>query len=518
MDVFWVAAAFVAGQVARLVKLPTLVGYLLTGLVLAVMGFESTDTLKVLGDFGVTLLLFTVGLHIRVQNLVRPEVLGVGGLHLLISTGWFTGVGILMGIPVSGALLLAVALGFSSTVLTARSLEARSELDAYHGRIAIGILILQDVVAVGLLAVTGAETPTLWSLALLGLVLARPVLIWLLEQSAHEEIMLLYGLLIALGIGWLFGLTGLSAKLGALVGGMLLAGHNRADDLYDQLWALKEVFLVGFFLDVGLAGLPDAQGLLTVALLLALLPLKSVLFFALLMVFRLRARTAFMASTALTAYSEFALIVGVAAVAGGLLDPSSAVMLALLVAASYALNAPLNSAAEPIYDLLDSFLTRFERADIEHPDDQPETLGHAHFLIVGMGDAGQAAYDFFKAQGERPVGLDSDPGKLAYNLKQGRRVLYGDAKDPGLWEDIDLHEIEGVVIAISTREAVVSAAQYLKENGYSGSITAMLRETGDEPHFSAVGVKTVALPVVQAGRDLAEMSLSMRSRFMDATG
>lgn len=509
MDVFWVAVAFLAGQVARMARLPTLVGYLATGLVLATLGFQSTNLLADFGDFGVTLLLFTVGLHIRIQNFIRPEVLGVGGIHLILSTLIFSGVALLLGLPTGTAILLAVALGFSSTVLTARSLEARNELDAYHGRIAIGILILQDLVAVGLLAVTGAETPTLWALALGGLVLLRPALSWLLEQSGEGEIILLFGLLIALGMGWLFELTGVSAKLGALVGGMLLAGTPKADDLYDKLWALKEVFLVGFFLDVGLAGFPDLDGLLTVGLLMLLLPIKSILFFFLLILFQLRARTAFMASIALTAYSEFALIVGVAAIDGGLIAPEVGVMLALLVAVSYALNAPLNGAANRIWERFEVPLTKLERAGTEHPDHQPDTLGSASYLVLGMGDAGSAAYDAFIEKGERPLGLDSDPGKLAKNLAQGRRVVYGDVKDPALWRDVDLAEVDGIVIAISTPEAVLSAAETLHDSGFRGAITALINDANRSAEYEQVGVLSVCSPMTEAGRELAFQNLGL---------
>ena len=253
-EAFWVGIAFVAGLAAKAVGLPTLVGYLLAGLVLAVLGISATDTLITIGDFGVIFLLFTVGLHIRIKNVLRPEVLGVGSIHLLISAGLFTAVFAALGFGGFGGFLLAVGLGFSSTVLTAKTLESRNELTALHGRIAIGILILQDIVAVALLAFTGTETPTIWAVGLLALPLLRPALIWLLQMSGREELMLLYGLMLAFGIGLLFEQVGLSNKLGALAAGILLAGHEQADELYEKLWGLKEVFLVGFFLQVGLTG------------------------------------------------------------------------------------------------------------------------------------------------------------------------------------------------------------------------------------------------------------------------
>lgn len=201
MDIVWIGVAFIAGFLAQMVKIPTIVGYLLAGLALSVIGVPDNSELIVsIGDLGVTLLLFTVGLHLRIKSIIQPEVLGVGSIHLLISGAVFGGIGLLAGWDLMASLLVGVALGFSSTVLTAKSLEARGEINAYHGRIAIGVLILQDVVAIILLAVSGGGQPSPLAIGLVGLVLLRPILIRLLVMSGSEELMLVYGLLLALGM------------------------------------------------------------------------------------------------------------------------------------------------------------------------------------------------------------------------------------------------------------------------------------------------------------------------------
>ena len=128
MDVFWIAIAFLAGLIAKGLRLPTLVGFLGAGLVLSLFGITSSDLLHELGEIGVILLLFTVGLHLRLKSLIRPEVLAVGGIHLVISTIIFSLIGLGTGLSPIIALLIAVALSFSSTVLTAKSLESRNEL------------------------------------------------------------------------------------------------------------------------------------------------------------------------------------------------------------------------------------------------------------------------------------------------------------------------------------------------------------------------------------------------------
>jgi predicted Kef-type K+ transport protein len=506
MELIWIIAAFLTGLAAKAVRMPTMVGYLLAGLALALLGVESTPLIVSVGDFGVVLLLFTVGLHINLRSLIQPQVLGVGTIHLLLSIALFTGLLLLFQLPLLVSALIAVGLGFSSTVLTAKTLDSRQELDSYHGRLAIGILILQDVVAVLLLIVSGGGTPSPWAVALFALPLARPLLVRLLYAAGREELLLIYGLLLAFGTGYLFDMVGLDAKLAALVIGMVLAGDERADELYDKLWALKEVFLVGFFLQVGLGGIPTGRSWLIIGVLLLLLPLKGTLFFALMLRFNLRARTSFLSSVALTAYSEFALIVVAGAAANGLVDPEFVVMIGLLVAISYALNAPLSRFVNPLWQRFERYLVRFER-NVPHPDHEPRSLGAADYVVLGMGRAGTAAYDYLIQQGKRPVGLDADPAQLQHQLEAGRRVIYGDANDSELWTELDLSHVKGVLMTLSNATAESNAARNLRAEQYNGFIAALLHFSEHREELQAAGVSVSFMPIAQAGRELAQACL-----------
>jgi predicted Kef-type K+ transport protein len=503
MDIIWILSAFAAGLIAKTVKMPTLVGYLLAGVILSLFGVSNSDLITAIGDMGVTLLLFTIGLHISLKSLLQKEIFGVGLIHLTGSTLLFSLVMIVVGTPVFVAVILAAALGFSSTVLTAKSLEARDELDSYHGRLSIGILILQDVVALLILILAGGSAPAPWAIALVALVLLRPIFIRIMLASGREEVLLLFGLGMALGIGWLFELVGLDGKLGALVAGMLLAGEARSDELYDKLWALKELFLVGFFLQIGLGGLPSAESWRLIGVLLLLLPVKAIAFFALFVAFRLRARTAFLSTVALSAYSEFALIVVVMAASTGLVDQEMVVTLGVLVAISYTINAPISRIANRLWARWEPFLNRFERPG-PHKDHEPLTLGLSDYVVLGMGRAGAAAYDFLASQDARPLGLDSDPERLREHLAAGRRIIYGDAKDPELWTGLDLSAVRGVMLTMNNVNAEVRAARNLRTEGYAGPISALLRYDENRQALTEAGVNLTLLPIERMGRELAE--------------
>lgn len=236
-------AAFALGLLASRLALP-LVGYLVAGFLLAGTGIRGTAFLHQIAEIGVLLLLFSVGLKLRLKDLLDPRVLLSGGLHL----GLFATLAFLY----TKNLPLAIALGFSSTVLVAKVLEDKKELTSYHGRIALGILVFQDLVAVGLLTLYGGEGVSPWAALVLLFPLLRQGVAWLLEKSGHEELLVLFGLGMALGSGELFQHVGLSPELGALFTGALLSGHAKSAELTKGLWSLKEAFLVAFFLDIGL--------------------------------------------------------------------------------------------------------------------------------------------------------------------------------------------------------------------------------------------------------------------------
>jgi predicted Kef-type K+ transport protein len=491
MIALWIACAYALGLLVKRIGLPPLVGFLAAGFLLQALGYESGEALEEIAHLGVLLLLFSVGLKVRLRNTVRPEVWATALVHLGITT-LLVGLGIhaVTGLPWLTAFILASALGFSSTVLAAKILEEKREVRAFHGRVAIGILIVQDLIAVTLVYTTEAQTPSPWALLLLALPLLRPLIGRLLVSSGHGELLIMFGMLLALVVGGLgFEAAGLSAELGALVMGAMLASHPSATELSDALWSLKEVLLVGFFLNVGMMGLPNLYAIEFALALLVLLPIKAALFFFLLLMFSLRARTSFLSSLSLASYSEFGLIFAGLAAGGGLLGPEWVVMLAITVALSFAVTAPLHRLAHAFYDRYSSTLVRFERME-KHPDDSPISLGSAEVAILGMGRLGSGAYDYLKGKGLRVVGLDSDPGEVQQQLAAGRRVTYGDAEDSSFWQRLNLEGLRAILLTLPDVEAKMFAADQLRRRGYEGLISATNVYPEEAPEIMHMGCTT----------------------------
>ncbi len=415
-------------------------------------------------------------------------------LRCTVRTSLFTPViKLAMDVDWETALLLGIALSFSSTVLAAKLLESKRELGVFHGRSAIGVLIVQDIIALIVLAIWSGKVPNAWALLLFGLPLLRPVLHKLLDIAGYDELLVLMGMLVSLVIGGMgFEAMGLSSEIGALTIGVMVSTHPRAKELSDSLWSLKEIFLVGFFLQIGLTGLPGWGEVLFAAAVGAVLALKGVLFFGLFAAFGIRSRSAFLAALSLTAYSEFGLIV-----AAGVL-PEYLVHLAIAVAVSFVISAPLNRFAHPLYDRFEARLIRFER-DTVHPDEQPKELGDAQVLVFGMGRTGTASYVHLEDLGLRVVGLDADTYKADAHREAGRNVEFADAEDADFWRTCDFSRLEAVVLAMDDIDAKVNAARNLRSAGFSGPIVSHALHEDHQALLVEAGADTTYLTMTQAG-------------------
>lgn len=504
LEAVWIGFAFSLGLLVRIVGLPPLVGYLLAGFVISATASdinlppEGPGIIHHVAHLGVLLLLFTVGLKLNVRSLGKPEVLGGSTLHFALSI-ILTLPAILLVFDTSWyqALMLSVALAFSSTVLAAKVLEGKREIRAFHGRVAIGILIMQDLLALLVMSLANGTTPSPYALLVFGLPLLRPMLYKLLDASGHEDLLILFGLLLALVVGGQgFELVGLSSELGALVFGAMLAKHPRAGELSKSLWSIKEFFLVGFFLQIGIDGLPDANAWLFAAVMSLLLPVKALLFFMLLILFKLRARSAFLTSISLTNYSEFGLIVA------SVVLPEWMIPLALTVALSFVVSAPLNRLAHPLYDRLCNRLLKFER-NIRHPDEQPVSLGNAEVLIMGMGRTGTSAYNYLKNT-RNIIAMDSDPAKVREHQKKGINIFYADAEDQVFWQGLNFGSVEAVILSMNDVEAKMIAAQKLRQAGFSGFIVSHSMHDDEAKEIIAAGADQTYLTMSEAGVGIAE--------------
>lgn len=512
----WVGSAFLFGFGCKRLNLPPMLGFLLAGFAMNFLGLTGGSlALDKIADMGIMVLLFTIGLKLDLKGLSKPEIWGGATVHALLTIFLLAmaillastlGVAHLAGLSLEQAALIGFALSFSSTVFAVKVLEEKGEMNALHGRAAIGILIMQDLMAVFFLTLSKGEFPSLWALGLPLLLFAlRPLLMHIIDHIGHGELLPLSGLFIALAVGTTsFSLVGLKPDLGALVIGMLIGSHARAQELSSSLYSLKDIFLIGFFFQIGLTAIPQLGHVLVALGLAALLLAKTFIYFLVLTRFRLRARTSLLASLNLANYSEFGLLVTAIAMKQGWLGPDWLIIVALALSFSFLLAAPLNSKANRLYDLFARQLQRFE-TKTRHPGDISLDLGQADTLIFGMGPFGTMAYDTIQERmGDRVLAVDYNRETVRHHSAAGRNVIWGDATDYDFWRKIDLGQVKIIMLTMSNHQANLLTLREIHSAGFQGPVTATARFEDQRLELEEAGATAAYNIFSEAGAGYAD--------------
>lgn len=512
-DLLWIGMAFALGLLSKSVGLPPMVGFLVAGFVLGNHGQVDQNLLQKMADLGITLLLFTIGLKINIRHILRPQVWAVTLIHTVlvvavVTTGLvalaYWGLSSLAGFTWQQAALVAFALSFSSTVFVVKSMEDKGEMESLHGRIAIGILIIQDIFAVIFLAASAGKIPSVWALTLLLLIPLRPVLGWLFDWVGRGELLILYGLLLAIGGAEVFELVGIKGDLGALILGVMIATHSKAEEMAKIMLGFKDLFLLGFFLTVGISGTPSMETLFMAIILTPLLLLKGGLFYGLFLQFQLRARTALLGTFNLSNFSEFGLIVVAIGVANGWITPHWLTTMALTIAVSFVVSAVFSAHANKLYTRYRRRLKKWQKSR-RLPDDQLVDLGHAQIAVIGMGAVGTGTYDQLSQTHQgHVVGIDIDARTVANQCAEGRHVILGDPSDADFWDRVNQSDhVQLVLLTLPKFSSTLTVVELLKGSGYQGQIAATAKFPDEMSHLQAAGVDTVFNMHTEAGAGFA---------------
>ncbi len=517
-DVTWLALAFLLGFLSSAVRLPPMVGFLVAGFVLNTFGVASGEMLAKLADLGITLLLFTVGLKLDLKSLMRPQIWGTTLIHMSIITSLFGGIIFLLaiiGLPLfidltlEQSLLLAFALSFSSTVFVVKVLEERGEMNSRNGRIAIGILIMQDLAAVCFLAITAGKLPTMWALLLILLIPLRPVINLILEKTGHGELLILFGLVLALGGSEIFEIVGVKGDLGALLVGVLISTHVKSKELAESMLSFKDLFLVGFFLTIGMSGELTLPAVMIGLALVPLVFIKAALFLKLMTQLKLRARTALFATLNLSNYSEFGLIVVAIGVSSNWLDGQWLIVMAIALSVSFVFAAPLNNADNRLYRKYRGLWLSMQHAKRLPGDGLIDTHG-AQIAVFGMGRVGAGAYDELSAtQDKAVIGIDFSVPLIERHKEEGRNALVGNPCDPEFWEKIDHNpSFDLILLALPNLESNIRAIGQLREMAHLAKLAVVVHYADEEETLREMGISAVYNVYTRAGAGFAERAFN----------
>ncbi|BCE00273.1 cation:proton antiporter [Marinicellulosiphila megalodicopiae] len=521
MDLYLIILiAFIAGFAVKQIGLPPMLGYLFSGFVLFRFYGEQIDAslFDVLADLGITLLLFTIGLKVKIKDLVSTPVLAgaiapmgsiiviISGLFTLASTAtaW-----LLFDVSIGMLALIAFSLSFSSTICIAKIFEEKGELKTRHGKVSLGILVIQDFAAVIFLVVAKGSIPEIWAIGLLLIIPGRILISEILNRAGHAELLPLAGFFLALGCYSLFEFCGVKGDLGALLVGMLISGHPKSAELYKSLMNFKDFFLIGFFLAIGFSALPTGETWLLTGLLVMMIPVKFVLFFSVLILVGLRARAAFLSSLALMNFSEFGLIVLDIATDKNWISDQWLVAMALSISVSFIITSVVFKFAHVMFVKYKPLIVFFERKQTITDICTNPPIG-ANVLIVGMGRVGSSSYDSLKiVLGNKVWGVDADSDRAQSHKEAGRNVALADAEDGEFWGVINLNEVKLIMLALPSMEDMKNVIIQLKMKNYTGKIAAVTQYSDDAKKLEQYGADTVFNYQKEVGQGFAQESIAL---------
>lgn len=519
MEFIWILFAFSCGLIAKNLTLPPSIGFLSAGFILNIMGVEASDSLQVLADLGITLMLFTIGLKLNIKDLIKTEVwLGclsqtllwlVAGISLfklliIIALPYFS------SLTLTTSIIIVFALSFSSTVCVVKLMEEQGEMKTRHGKLAIAILVMQDIIAVAFLVFATGKIPTVWAFGLLALFLVRPLIFKIIHYVGHGELIPLTGFFLALGSYELFELVHMKGDLGALLIGMLLAGHPKATEINKSLLSFKDIFLIGFFLSIGFVALPTLDMVAIAVMLVALfIPIKMFLFFSLFSLLKLRCRTSYLSALILSNFSEFGLIVAALSVNNNWLSNEWLVILAIAMSISFILTTLVYKFSHQFFSDNKTWFKKFERPN-KLPEDDITIPSDTPIVIVGMGRVGMGAHQAMTKHTKHKVwGMDAEKSKVDRLNSQGIACYVGDAEDAYFWEDINITKIQLILLALPSVQDTLNITSILKSANYQGKIAAIARYNDEREDLELAGIDKVFNFYTEAGVGFADESINL---------
>ncbi len=483
--------ALVMGFIAMRLKLPALVGYLIAGIIIGpgTPGFVADIGLsQQLAEIGVILLMFGVGLHFSLDDLLSVRRIALPGAvaQIAVATALGMGIAALWGWSLGAGLVFGLALSVASTVVLLRALEDRELLDSVNGRIAVGWLVVEDLAMVlvlvllpplagwlggtsglagntedqSLLKALGITLAQVSVFVVLMLVVGRRVFPWLLAQVARTGSRELFTLcVIAVAVGIAYGsaeLFGVSFALGAFFAGMVMRESNLSYRAAEETLPLRDAFAVLFFVSVGMLFEPAVlvrQPLHVLAVVAIIVLGKSLAAFAIVLAFRYPLNTALTVSASLAQIGEFSFILAGLGVALGLLPAEGYSLVLAGALISIALNPLVFRAIEPAQAWIRSRsgLARM----LERPNDPlaelPMTVDPArltgHVLLVGYGRVGRRVAEALSARGV-PIVVAEQNRELVEALRaRGIPAVSGDAVEPAVL--IQAHVARARLLAIA---------------------------------------------------------------------
>lgn len=498
--------------VMRLLRQPLIMGYIITGVVAGPSLFNlihSQAAFESFSQIGIALLLFIVGLGLNVatiKSLGKP-VLVVAAVNTGVIGGVSYGLSLLLGFSHVEALIIAIAMLFSSTIVVIKALSDKKSISRLYGRIAIGVTLMEDLMAtVALLFVTAAGGgATLHDFEILfmrgillgiGLAFTGAYVMPRLTKffASSQEFLFMFALMWAFGVASLFEVAGFSIEVGALFAGVTLASLPYAQEISSRLKPLRDFFLVLFFVSLGeRLGLDSIESALLPAIIMSFIVVVFKTFVIASSLGRLSytEQTSYKVGIHLSQISEFSVILVVLAQSTGLVGEHVTNVLTLTALITIGVSTYLMHYDDKLYRTVDKWLRFIERPN---PKLEPRANPGYKLILFGYHKGGHEFIKTFREMRKRYIVVDYNPQVIDIMERQHINYIFGDATDFELLEEIGVHKAELVVSTMTDMETNLLLARHVNQWNPDGIFICHAASYNDAAKLYEHGAAYVMLP------------------------
>ncbi len=507
------ALCAVIGMIMRALRQPLLIGYILTGLIVgpSVLAlFKSTEATQVMGSFGVALLLFIVGLGLN------PKVIKeVGKVSLFAGMGqivFTTSVGFVLvhalGYDTTTSIYVGLALAFSSTIIILKLLSDKKEQHKLYGKIAVGMLLVQDITACIALIAASASTSgnfnlneLIWlilkgSLLVCGTILFSQVIIKPLNRflSRSQELLFLFALAWGFGIATIFYLSGFSVEIGALLAGVCMASMPYAQEVGSRLRPLRDFFIVVFFITLGASVNIRTLGNLfwqAIALSLFILVVKPLIVMIIMGALGYTKKTSFATGVVMGQISEFSLILLLLGVANNQINSQAVSLVTVMGIGTIALSSYFITYSDGIYKFIENYLPLFERKKVRKEQEKHKAYDA---ILFGFQRGGVEFVDVLEKVSKKYIVIDYDPESIDQMDRRHIPYIYGDATDFELLEEINFDGAKLVVSIITDFDTNVFLLKHLQQHNPNAVMVCHADKVEQAVELYGLGASFVVMP------------------------
>jgi Kef-type K+ transport system membrane component KefB len=524
--------AAVIGFFGIILRQPLIVSFIAVGLIAGPSGFDlvrSNEQISLLSELGIAVLLFLVGIKLDVQ-LIRSLGLvslmtGIGQVAFTSTFGFL--IGLALGLDAITSLYVAVALTFSSTIIIVKLLSDKREIDSLHGQIALGFLIVQDLVvvlamivlsAIGIGVSEGHSSGNILMVLIAGVAMVGLVMLFvryvanpLTERLARApELLVIFAMAQAAMFAAIGDFVGLGKEVGGLLAGVSLASTPYRETIAARLAPLRDFLLLFFFialgsgLDLSLLGAHISGAILFSVFVLIGNPLIVLIIMG---AMGYRKRTGFLAGLTVAQISEFSLIFIAMGIALGHIREEALGLVTMVGLVTIAISTYMITYSHRLYKLFEPLLGVFERKNTFREPTDYSGAGEQKYdvVIFGLGRFGTAIGIRLKKRGARVLGVDFNPYAVRRWRELGLETEFGDASDPEFVSGLPLRQAQWVVSTIpphprglTFEDTQLTLVQLVRSAGISGRVAATALSAKDTEDLIAVGVDIVLEPFQDA--------------------